>query len=154
MHFSHLHVATLYLCCLRTGCLMGCSPTLYLCCLRIYILCRPGPNGPGSMGRTRWARPHGPASGWAHWAGPNCICAFIYIYQNIYIYISVFAKCKKISIRSDVILSALDLHDDATELTPLGGTVMSLPAQHPLILCSTPPAMWGKGSGVFSSHKG
>jgi hypothetical protein len=53
-----------------------------------------------------------------------------------------------------VILSALDLHDDKTELTSLGGAVVSLPAQHPLILSPTPPAMWGKGSGVFSSHKG
>jgi hypothetical protein len=63
----------------------------------------------------------------------------------------VFWEYNKISIRSDVILSAFDLHDDKTELTSLGGTVMSHPPQHPLILSPTPPAMWGKESGVFSS---
>ena len=73
---------------------------------------------------------------------------------SIYIHILFVKKCRKIYIRSDVILSALDLHDDKAELTSLGGAVVSLPAQHPLILSPTPPAMWGKGSGVFSSHKG
>ena len=50
-----------------------------------------------------------------------------------------------VCIRSEVTLSALDLHDDRIELTSLGGALMSPPTQHPLILFPTPPSDVGEG---------
>jgi hypothetical protein len=149
---SHTYTCPRYICAAYVQDVLWAAHLRYICAAYVYTYYV----GLGPMDQARWAGLDGPGPTGRPVAGLIGLGPIVYVHlhnkkrKNIL----VFATCRKISIQSDVILSALDLHDDKTELTSSGGTVMSLPAQHPLILSATPPAMWGKGSGVFSSHKG